>query len=85
MAMATTTAVQAKEIPDHASSARGVPPCNWRAHWLTVNEFARLMGRRPFTVHGWIRSGVLAEFGFPICQFRCGGLHSGRTFIQNIL
>jgi hypothetical protein len=70
--------------PEHDSSARGVPSCNWRAHWLTVNEFARMMDRRPFTIHTWLRNGTLAEFGIPVCHFRCGGLHSGRTFIQNV-
>ena len=71
--------------PMRASSAHSVPACNWRAHWLTTSEFARVMGRRPQTVYTWLRNGTLAEFGFPTCQFRCGGLHSGRTFIRNIL
>jgi hypothetical protein len=72
------------EVNDHASSARGVPAHNWRAHWLTVNEFARMMGRAPDTVHWWIRQGTLAEFGIPVYQFRNGRLHSGRSFIRNI-
>ena len=70
---------------DHASSSRGVPTHNWRAHWLTVGEFSRMMGRDPQTVYTWMRNGTLAEFGIPVCQFRCGRLHSGRAFIQNIL
>lgn len=70
---------------DHASSARSVPSCAWRAHWLTVNEFAHMMGRHPQTVYSWINNNTLAEFGFPVCQFRRGGLHSGRVFIQNII
>jgi hypothetical protein len=90
--MATTTAItEVNPVQTHtptassaASSARSVPSHNWRAHWLTVNEFARMMGRRPFTVHWWLRNGTLAEFGIPVCRFRCGGLHSGRIFIQNI-
>jgi hypothetical protein len=81
-----TTSKPAKSEPpiDHASSARGTPPHNWRAHWLTVDEFSHMMGRRPQTIHTWLRNGTLAEFGIPVCQFRCGGLHSGRTFILNI-
>jgi hypothetical protein len=69
----------------HATSARSVPSCSWRAHWLTVNEFAHMMGRHPQTVYSWINNNTLAEFGFPVCQFRRGGLHSGRVFIQNII
>ncbi len=72
------------EDQDHASSARSVPTCNWRAHWLTVNEFSRMMGRDPQTVYKWLRIGTLAEFGVPTYQFRHGGLHSGRVFIKNI-
>lgn len=64
--------------------ARLVPSHNWRAHWLTVTEFSRMMGRRPQTVYSWIGDGTLAEFGVPVCQFRGGRLHSGRTFILNI-
>ena len=80
----TTSSTYVETIPDPASSARGVPACSWPGQWLTVTEFSRVMGRRPQTVHWWIRTGVLAEFGIPICQFRHGGLHSGRVFIQNI-
>lgn len=69
---------------DHAASARLIPDHNWSAHWLTAQEFSRVMGRRPQTVYTWLRNGTLAEFGIPVCTFRCGGLHSGRTFIQNI-
>lgn len=69
---------------DHASSARTVPVHNWRAHWLTVSEFSRMMGRRPTTMYKWIGDGTLAEFGVPVMQFRSGRLHSGRTFILNI-
>ena len=87
-----TTALPTKttEASDHASSARrassarAVPACNWRAHWLTTTEFARMMGRSPWTVQTWLRNGTLAEFGIPVCHFRHGGLHSGRNFIQNV-
>jgi hypothetical protein len=68
----------------HATSARSVPSCSWRAHWLTVREFSRMMGRHPQTVYSWIENGTLAEFGIPMCQFRQGRMHSGRTFILNI-
>ena len=68
----------------HTSSARCIPSCLWRAHWLTVNEFAQVVGRRPYTVHAWLRNGTLAAFGIPTYRFRSGRPHSGRTFIQNI-
>ncbi len=67
-----------------ASSARSVPPYNWRGHWLTVTEFARMMGREPRTVAWWVETGILADFGIPVCQFRHGKVHSGRAFIQNV-
>lgn len=76
-------AVMIEPVHEPASSAR-VPVCNWRAHWLTATEFARVMGRDPQTVYWWLRNGTLAEFGIPVCQFRGAKLHSGRTFIQNI-
>lgn len=72
------------EIETKPTSATRLPVHNWRAHWLTVNEFARMMGREERTVYNWLRDGTLAEFGVPVCQFRHGRLHSGRTFIQNI-
>lgn len=77
---ATIIAAETKVI----SSARSIPSHNWRAHWLTVQEFSRMMGRRPQTVYSWIENGTLAEFGIPMCQFRQGRRHSGRVFIQNI-
>lgn len=64
--------------------AERLPAYNWRAHWLTVEEFARVMGRRPQTIYWWLRTGTLAESGIPVYQARGGRLHSGRTFIQNI-
>ncbi len=83
--MATTIAeVPVGESSSRASSVRGVPEHNWRAHWLTAVEFARMMGRQPRTVYDWVENGTLAEFGIPICQFRRGKTHSGRVFIQNI-
>ncbi len=83
--MKTTDApVQVEELPDHASSSRLVPTYNWRAHWLTVAEFSRMMGRAPDTVHGWVRQGILADFGIPVYCTRGCKLHSGRVFIRNI-
>lgn len=73
-----------QESSDHATFARSVPVHNWRAHWLTVVEFSRVMGRRPPTIYEWVHDGTLAEFGIPVCQFRGSKLHSGRVFIQNI-
>jgi hypothetical protein len=61
-----------------------VPSHLWRAHWLTTTEFARMMGRSPWTVQTWLKNGTLAEFGIPVCQFRQGKRHSGRTFILNV-
>lgn len=78
------TDVDAQSEPDHASSSRSASSYNWRAHWLTANEFARVMGREPQTIYKWLRNGTLAEFGIPVCQFRSGRLHSGRFFILNI-
>lgn len=77
-------AAQSTEDPERATAARGIPAHNWRAHWLTVTEFSRVMGRSPDTVHGWVRQGVLAEFGIPVYCVRGGRLHSGRVFILNI-
>ena len=79
----TIPTVQFQASTSHASSARGIPSCSWRAHWLTVTEFSRMMGREPQTIYTWLRNGTLAEFGIPVCHFRYGRLHSGRTFIQN--
>lgn len=78
-------AVVIVESTDRSSSARSVPVHNWRAHWLTVQEFSRMMGREPDTVYKWIRNDTLAEFGIPTMRFRHGRLHSGRVFIQNVL
>jgi len=84
---ATTTTTETSPPPDRASSCSSsrLPVHNWRAHWLTVQEFSRMMGRPPDTVYKWLRTGTLAEFGVPVMQFRSGRLHSGRTLIRNIL
>jgi hypothetical protein len=66
------------------SPDRTVPAYNWRAHWLTVQEFSRMMGREPQTVYKWIRNNTLSEFGVPVMHFRNGKQHSGRVFILNI-
>ena len=78
----TEITVQPADV--RVSSARGIPVHNWRAHWLTVQEFSRMMGRSPSTVYDWVGDGTLAEFGIPVWQTRHGRLHSGRTFILNI-
>ena len=71
--------------PERSPSARSVPPCPWHAHWLTVREFAHLMGRSPYTVRWWIKQDILAEFGIPVYRTRMGRLHSGRIFIRNVI
>ena len=71
-------------VPVKDVSARLVPAHNWRAHWLTVTEFSLLVNRSPDRVHGWVREGVLAEFGIPVYRVCVGKRHSGRTFIQNV-
>ena len=73
-----------EQIEEVLPPARLVPTYNWRAHWLTANEFARMMGREPVTIYKWIKNGTLADFGVPVMHFRRGRRHSGRTFIQNI-
>ena len=75
---------KAVEKKEDSSSAAFVPICNWRAHWLTADEFARVLGRSHWTVQRWLREGTLTEFGIPIMQFRHGRRHSSRTFIRNI-
>jgi hypothetical protein len=74
--------MQLTEKPAQPKST--VPLHPWSAHWLTVTEFSRMMGRAPDTVHWWIRQGILTEFGIPVYRVRGGKLHSGRIFIKNI-
>jgi len=78
------TTQQVEKASSSGTSARSVPAHEWRRHWLTAQEFARMMGRPPATVYSWIGDGTLAEFGIPTMQFRLGRRHSGRVFIQNI-
>ena len=66
------------------TSTQTIPAHNWSAHWLTVSEFSRMMGRKPSTIYEWIGEGTLAEFGIPVWQIRSGRLHSGRVFIFNV-
>jgi hypothetical protein len=61
-----------------------VPPHQWAGHWLTVAEFSRLMGRRPYTVYGWVRENVMSEFGISVYEFRSGRKHSARIFVRNL-
>jgi len=60
-----------------------VPACLWVGHWLTVSEFARLMGRSPQTVYKWTRLGTTAEFGISTYEYRSGRKHSARVFVRN--
>ena len=78
------SSAQIGEVPDRAISARSVPSCPWRAHWLTVQEFARMMGRSHWTVQTWVRNGTLAEFGIPVYRHNFRGPHQGRVYIQNV-
>jgi hypothetical protein len=71
-------------VSTDGASTQLIPTHNWRAHWLTAQEFARMMGRRPQTIYTWLRDGTLSEFGIPTFHVRTGGLHSGRAFIRNI-
>jgi len=73
-----------KETMISPDSPRSVPAHNWRAHWLTAQEFARVMGRRPQTIYSWLRNGTLAEFGIPVYCHRFQRVHRARIFIQNI-
>jgi hypothetical protein len=72
------------DLPSRPSSARSIPIYPWRAHWLTVMEFSRMMGRHPQTVYTWLSNGTLSEFGFPVYYCRSQGIHRGRTFIKNV-
>ena len=60
-----------------------IPAHEWVGHWLTIPEFSRLMGRRPSTVYGWARDGVMSEFGISTFEFRLGRKHSARIFVKN--
>lgn len=72
------------QVLDPIAPTPTVPSHNWRAHWLTVSEFSRMMGRKPSTIYEWVGDGTLAEFGIPVWQMRSGRLHSGRVFILNV-
>ena len=78
-----TLSVEVGTIPDPVSSARGVPPCSWPGHWLTIQEFSRLMGRQPSTVYGWLANGTFKDFGLSVYEFRLGRKHSARFFVRN--
>lgn len=52
----------------------------WRNHWLTPAEYARVVGRPLETVYSWIKTGRLAAFSIPHRRDR-----HGRVWIQNIL
>ena len=53
----------------------------WDHHWLTIREFARMMGRSERQVENWTNDGTLFDFGFPIyCVGR--GVNRRRFFIH---
>lgn len=35
-----------------------------RDRWITVNQFAQLMFRKPKTVYRWLYEGTIPEFGY---------------------
>ncbi len=76
--------MEVETVPtEHASSPATVPQNSWPGHWLTVVEFARMMGRRPPTVYNWLQEDVLSTFGISVYSFRSGRKHSARFFIRN--
>jgi hypothetical protein len=71
------------EVNPMAARPSFIPPCIWAGHWLTVPEFARLVGRSPWTVHWWLRKETLSAFGLSVYEIRTGKKHSARIFIRN--
>lgn len=45
------------------------------SQWLTVREFARVMGRNERQIRRWVNDGTLAEFGFPLICYDHGRFH----------
>jgi hypothetical protein len=66
-----------------ASRPSFVPAHAWVGHWLTIEEFARMMGRRPQTVYKWIRQNSMMDFNISTYEFRIGRKHSARIFVRN--
>ena len=44
--------------------------------WLTVKEFARLMGRPERHVRRWVQNGTLTEFGISSYTISRGRFHN---------
>jgi hypothetical protein len=42
-------------------------------HWLTVSEFARMMGRSPRWAHKYASCGYFHEFGIQVIRDECRG------------
>ena len=52
----------------------------WHLHWVTVQEFARIIGKDPRIVRYWIIDGTITQLGFPIYRI-CHGRFNTRSFI----
>jgi hypothetical protein len=50
------------------------------SYWLTLTEFARVMGRPERTVRQWAQNGTLVEFGLPVWCISTGRFHN-RHFV----
>jgi len=53
---------------------------NWYGHWVTTEEFARIMGRPHRTVQEWAANGTMVEFGIPVYRVTTGRCNT-RHFI----
>lgn len=51
-----------------------------QSQWLTVQEFARMMGRCDRQVRKWTSDGTLIDFGYPMYVFGTGRFNR-RTYI----
>lgn len=56
---------------------------NWDHHWLTVAEFARMMGRSTRQVRYWTSNGTLLEFGYPVYCVSPGRFNRHTFYILN--
>lgn len=52
---------------------------DWKNHWLTINEYARVANRHVRTVRYWCETGTLRAFNIPHFRDR-----RGKWWIQNI-
>ena len=53
---------------------------DWHMHWVTVQEFARMMRKSPQIVRHWIQDGTISDLGFPIYRISHGRFNT-RSFI----